>query len=1294
MLLLFEKFQELYDFTEECVPLGQGGFGIVYPAKNNKSGQEMAIKVSGLRTFEFVIDPSGKSTSANINTFLGEVRKVFNEWSTMLLCQGFHGVKAQAFALKVLVNSCNMETSKQAIAVKPYIAMEKLACSLKSYHLDNKNPMTNKEFDVLSQTLFELLKFFQDIGLTHSDIKPDNLMYTSTKSEKEIRLIDFGLGKVVATGKLDMTTISGTRVYCHPEMDYYLQTGEISENIPLLIKNDLFCCGMTLLHLGGVPIESLMNIKNQGYKQGVKEGRTQLANALLLHGKEVLYKADSLIKSLLEGTINQSGAIAQWNQVMANILREKLKEECCKDLETLKTSSLLQFSRSNDSRLDILMQQLDDEMLTRLCRFISELLHTSYQYRYHNYEQFQKETKSLEEEMKKFMLKVQKHTKDELGITLWSIKFKLDKLKRQIKEKYIAYLEAFQAEKKEQLLSSNEDSEELFQRIDQEMTLNLTCTFNEANILASQDQLQKYDKFKEAMISLEMELRLIMKNVREGLKMELEKIMDDKKRKEDQKRKDIRDDLLFRSAQSIKEKVARMISEINQVANPDEEEIRSQLTESLDSILKDIRLSFRKNFTVSKFDGHATFEIECNMLERSLQNEIVDANTQMEEYFTKRRSMKSKLAKNTEGILLQYDLELMEKVKRSLSKFSTTKAPNPFDFEQSLVSDASTLIRKLVSEYQEAANKEFPDYQAQVRFETMFLENELENSIEVKKVELRRELQIISKRDKVIETTLIQPELNLGSHHMAISQEDFLTCENQDYLDQKIMDASRMGTELAKSVYKDKYWVDLTKLEQEVSSSFPSMDISRLKNAARKYVQIASAEHLSSTYEIKVRENVIERIGRISQEIKDESFLLQISLDNKINCFLRRMAVEQLGLYAKNESNNTISISWVKFFFRLGSDNELFWRIRDEAVQQIGLLSNRLDSITQKKIFNFFVQLASGQNSANGNVRLQAIDQGMILSKFLQDKILRLRFGKFLEQLILDPDDYSDVRIKALKGFVIIYQEMKEEMGESTPVTLGRRVISKFLENCSWDSLITIARLIQASKEIKEDKVIQTAINYFLVTAIQQGHKSDRQGVINEYEMLAREMNNNQMPSKGLDDYAQLASKTEIDWLRFSAVNYLVSVSQRMNNKETLEMVIKFYSDIAFDENADNFVRQSAIMEIFKLDPEENDKKHKNDLEILFKKLIISNPIDDNSDSSSDDEKAPNQKDLLGNSDTESHNSSDPEHSEDSQEDTNLTPAPHIPAKEEPKIEGTFSQISSYLCHNMMVFFQRKTKER
>lgn len=55
------------------------------------------------------------------------------------------------------------------------------------------------------------------LGIAHRDLKPENLMYTSHDPDSSIKIVDFGLGKVIGEANV-MFTACGTPGYVAPEI--------------------------------------------------------------------------------------------------------------------------------------------------------------------------------------------------------------------------------------------------------------------------------------------------------------------------------------------------------------------------------------------------------------------------------------------------------------------------------------------------------------------------------------------------------------------------------------------------------------------------------------------------------------------------------------------------------------------------------------------------------------------------------------------------------------------------------------------------------------------------------------------------------------------------------------------------------------------------------------------------------------------------------------------------------------------------------------------------------------------
>ena len=66
--------------------------------------------------------------------------------------------------------------------------------------------------------ILSALKHLHDKNIAHRDLKPENIIFESKGSELNIKLIDFGLSKILGkNGKIMMTKL-GTPYYVSPEV--------------------------------------------------------------------------------------------------------------------------------------------------------------------------------------------------------------------------------------------------------------------------------------------------------------------------------------------------------------------------------------------------------------------------------------------------------------------------------------------------------------------------------------------------------------------------------------------------------------------------------------------------------------------------------------------------------------------------------------------------------------------------------------------------------------------------------------------------------------------------------------------------------------------------------------------------------------------------------------------------------------------------------------------------------------------------------------------------------------------
>jgi eukaryotic-like serine/threonine-protein kinase len=104
-----------------------------------------------------------------------------------------------------------------------------------------RGPLPAEEAARLAEQIAEALEAAHAKGILHRDLKPDNILVTSAG----VKLLDFGLAKLMATAEADVTntldgTVMGTPAYMSPEQ---------AQAKPLDARSDVFSFGAVLYEL-------------------------------------------------------------------------------------------------------------------------------------------------------------------------------------------------------------------------------------------------------------------------------------------------------------------------------------------------------------------------------------------------------------------------------------------------------------------------------------------------------------------------------------------------------------------------------------------------------------------------------------------------------------------------------------------------------------------------------------------------------------------------------------------------------------------------------------------------------------------------------------------------------------------------------------------------------------------------------------------------------------------------------------------------------------------------------------
>ena len=189
-----------YDCAE---PLGRGGFGSVYRARQIAFNRTVAIKV-------FHAEIAGKES---LDTFERECRAVGQlDWCPSI----------------VTVFSSGRTTSGE-----PYIVMEYAPGGSLAAHIA-AGPLDESAARRIMGRIALALTTAHEAGILHRDVKPGNILIS--RGDEPI-LADFGIARLFAQGATTTGSVAGTVAFTAPE---------IWSNVPASPQSDIFSLGATI----------------------------------------------------------------------------------------------------------------------------------------------------------------------------------------------------------------------------------------------------------------------------------------------------------------------------------------------------------------------------------------------------------------------------------------------------------------------------------------------------------------------------------------------------------------------------------------------------------------------------------------------------------------------------------------------------------------------------------------------------------------------------------------------------------------------------------------------------------------------------------------------------------------------------------------------------------------------------------------------------------------------------------------------------------------------------------------
>ena len=215
----FERGEMICDRYEVIRLLGEGGFGVVYEAKQLSTNQTVAIKV-------LIPERIPNSREAR----LASARF---EREMLLLGQLNHPNAVR------LIDFGELDRGRRFMVLE-FIEGEDLRTVLRE-----EGSLPPEETRQLMMQVLDVLCIAHDLGIVHRDLKPANIMVTASGAQRNVKVLDFGISGVTegARGKdyKELTAVGripGTPSYMAPEQ---------LEDHPLTPQSDLYSWGLVLL---------------------------------------------------------------------------------------------------------------------------------------------------------------------------------------------------------------------------------------------------------------------------------------------------------------------------------------------------------------------------------------------------------------------------------------------------------------------------------------------------------------------------------------------------------------------------------------------------------------------------------------------------------------------------------------------------------------------------------------------------------------------------------------------------------------------------------------------------------------------------------------------------------------------------------------------------------------------------------------------------------------------------------------------------------------------------------------
>jgi serine/threonine protein kinase len=195
-------------------PLGQGGMGAIYVVEQVSTGKQRALK---LMLPQLVADAA--------------LRKRFEQEARVgALIESEHVVEVVGAGVDAATHT-------------PWIAMELLVGDDLSQVVAQRGALGVPEVRLIFEQLCHAVGAAHRAGVVHRDLKPENIFLTRSRragGEFTVKVLDFGIAKIVADAKTSRTAPVGSPMWMAPEQ---------TDRSKVTPASDVWALGLVAFHL-------------------------------------------------------------------------------------------------------------------------------------------------------------------------------------------------------------------------------------------------------------------------------------------------------------------------------------------------------------------------------------------------------------------------------------------------------------------------------------------------------------------------------------------------------------------------------------------------------------------------------------------------------------------------------------------------------------------------------------------------------------------------------------------------------------------------------------------------------------------------------------------------------------------------------------------------------------------------------------------------------------------------------------------------------------------------------------